>query len=97
MASTFEWRDGLPYSVVNALQEYVAPPNAAGRLRRFASFDVIAERRMSVRKLRPWVGLQLVNALGRFNPNDVQGNVDAGDYGTMYNSGPRRLRLTLRF
>lgn len=97
MASTFEFRDGLPYSALNALQDYVGRPNSAGRLRPFASFDVIAERRLSVRTLRPWVGLQLVNGLGRFNPNDVQRNVDAADYGTMYNSESRRLRLTVRF
>jgi hypothetical protein len=63
----------------------------------FASLDLSVERRFKVGKVRGWVGLQLFNSLGRFNPKDVQGNVDAVDYGTFYNSDPRRLRLTLRF
>jgi hypothetical protein len=95
-ASLLEWRDGLPYSAFDELQEYVGTPNEAGRLPVFASLDVSAERRFKVGKVRGWVGLQLFNALGRFNPQDVQRNVDAPDFGTFYNSEPLRLRLTLR-
>jgi hypothetical protein len=96
-ASVLEWRDGLPYSAFDELQDYVGTPYEAGRLPVFASLDVSVERRFKVGKVRGWVGLQLFNSLGRFNPKDVQGNVDAVDYGTFYNSDPRRLRLTLRF
>jgi hypothetical protein len=95
-ASVLEWRDGLPYSAYDELQDYVGTPNEAGRLPVFASLDVSAEHRFTVGKVRGWVGLQLFNALGRVNPQDVQRNVDAPDFGTFYNSEPRRLRLTLR-
>jgi hypothetical protein len=96
-SSVFEYRDGLPFSAVNALQEYVGTPNEAGRLRSVMSLEVTAERRLKIGKVKPWLGLQLINGLGRFNPRDVQTNVTASDYGTFYNSDPRRVRITLRF
>lgn len=96
-AGLLDWHDGLPYSAFDELQEYVGEPNEAGRLPAFASLDVSVERRFRARKVGVWIGLQLFNALGRFNPQDVQRNVDALDYGTFYNSDPRRLRLTIRF
>jgi hypothetical protein len=95
-ASALEWRSGLPYSAFDELQEYVGTPNEAGRLPAFASLDASVERRFHVGKLRAWVGLQFFNILGRFNPQDVQRNVDAPDFGTFYNSEPLRVRLTLR-
>ena len=96
-ASTFEVRDGFPYYALDERQEYVGLPHPAGRRRRVVGLDVIVERRLQVRRLRPWVGLQVVNGLGRFNPRDVQNNVASGDFGTMYDSARRRVRLTLRF
>jgi hypothetical protein len=68
-----------------------------GRRPRVIALDAIGERRLRVGKLRPWVGLQVLNVLGRFNPRDVQNNVAAVDFGTMYDSDRRRVRVTLRF
>lgn len=96
-AATFEFRDGFPYYAVDQMQEYVGLPRPAGRRTRVIALDAIAERRLRVGKLRPWVGLQVLNVLGRFNPRDVQNNVAAFDFGTMYDSERRRVRLTLRF
>jgi hypothetical protein len=96
-SSVFEYRDGLPYSAVNVLQEYVGIPNEAGRLRSIVSLQVTGERRLKFGKVKPWLGLQLINGLGRFNPRDVQNSVAASDYGMLYNSDPRRVRITLRF
>jgi hypothetical protein len=95
-ASVFEWRDGLPYSAVDELQQYVGTPNEAGRLPAVAQLDLSLERRLKLWKLRAWIGLQLLNVLGRFNAQDVQTNVDAPDFGSFYNSDPFRLRLTIR-
>jgi hypothetical protein len=95
-ASVFEWRDGLPYSAVDELQEYVGTPNQAGRRRTVLALDLSVERRFRLGKIRPWIGIQLFNVLGRFTPQDVQRNVDAPDYGAFYNSEPRRLRVMLR-
>jgi hypothetical protein len=95
-ASVFEWRDGLPYSAVDELQQYVGTPNEAGRLPAVAQLDVSLERRLKLWKLRLWIGLQVLNVLGRSNAQDVQRNVDAPDYGSFYNSDPFRLRLTIR-
>lgn len=95
-AGLFEWRDGLPYSGYDELQRYVERPNEAGRVPAFASLDASLERRLRLGPLRPWVGLQLFNVLGRFNPQDVQRNVDAPDFGALYDSEPFRARLSLR-
>ncbi|MBL8144463.1 MAG: TonB-dependent receptor [Acidobacteria bacterium] len=96
-AATFEFRDGFPFYAVDQMQEYVGLPRPAGRRTRVIALDAIAERRLRVGRLRPWVGLQVLNVLGRFNPRDVQTNVASADFGTMYDSERRRVRLTLRF
>ncbi len=96
-ASTFEFRDGFPYYALDERQEYIGLPQPAGRRRRIIGLDAIVERRLQLGKLRPWVGLQVLNGLGRFNPRDVQNNAASGDFGTMYDSDRRRVRLTLRF
>ncbi len=96
LASVFEWRDGLPYSALDELQEYVGAPNEAGRRRTVIALDFSVERRFKLGRIRPWIGIQVFNALGRFTPQDVQRNVAASDYGAFYNSEPRRLRVMLR-
>jgi hypothetical protein len=97
LASVLEGRDGLPYSAVDQRQDYVGTPNDAGRLRAFVGLDVSAERRVRLGRFKPWIGVELYNVLNRFNPRDVQRNVDAADAGTLYNSNPRSLLLTVKF
>jgi hypothetical protein len=97
LASVFECRDGLPYSAVDERQAYVGVPNAAGRLPLFVTWDVAFERQLRLGSWKPWVGAELTNLLNRFNPRDVQRNIDASDAGYLYNSIPRRALLTIKF
>lgn len=90
-----DWRRGLPWSTVDAALDYVGPRNL-GRFPTAALLDLAVERRFQIRKWEPWVGLGVVNALGSFAPRDVQANATSPEYGSFYNSVPRRLHLFLR-
>lgn len=97
VSSVLEVRNGLPYSAVNAWQDYVGAINEAGRLRWYQALDLQVDRRVRIGKLRPAIGLQVFNALDRFNPRDVQRNQADPTYGWLYNSDPVRFRVTVRF
>ncbi len=93
--SLLDWRRGLPFSTVDASLDYVGPRNR-GRFPTAALLDLAVERRFQVGKWEPWLGLGIVNALGSFAPRDVQANVTSPEYGSYYNTVPRRLHLFLR-
>jgi len=96
LASVLEWRSGLPYSPLDERQSWVGPPNAR-RLRTFVTVDVAVERQLRFGAWKPWVGVEVTNVLGRFNPQDIQRNVAAPDAGVSYNSEPRRGLIVLKF
>ena len=59
---TADWRSGLPYSVVDEDLDFVGPRNSL-RFPTYFRVDAGFERRMTVGKLHPWVGLRVSNAL----------------------------------
>jgi hypothetical protein len=93
---TFDWRSGLPYSVVNEYLDFVGPRNAL----RFPTYDRLEiglEHKFHVFKLEPWVGVRVRNALGSFIPLDVQSNVASPAFGSFYNSEYRLFHIIVRF
>ena len=93
---TFEWRSGLPYSVVNDTLDFVGPRNDQ-RFPTYLRLDAGVERRLTVKKMHPWVGLRVANSLNSFLPVDVQANLGAPDFGNFYNSPFREYRIHVRF
>jgi len=55
------------------------------------------ERRITVAKVHPWLGLRVSNALNSFLPADVQSNLGSPAFGSFYNSEYRLFRINIRF
>ena len=92
----FDWRTGVPYSVVNETLDFVGLRNAL-RLPNYTRLELGVERRIKVFRFQPWVGVRMNNVLGRFLADEVQANTGSPFFGTFYESEPRRLRLNVRF
>jgi hypothetical protein len=92
----FDWRSGLPYSVVNDTLDYVGPRNSL-RFPTYVRLEVGLERRFKVFKLQPWIGVRVWNALASFLPTDVQANLGSPAFGSFYSSEYRQFRIQVRF
>ncbi len=92
----FDWRSGLPYSVVNDTLDFVGPRNSQ-RFPAYVRLEVGVERRLKVFKFQPWVGVRVWNALDSFLPTDVQANLGSPNFGHFYNSEYRQFRIQVRF
>jgi hypothetical protein len=95
LTGSFDWRAGLPYSVVNEELEFVGPRNER-RFPIFARTELGMDRRITVGHAHPWVGIRAANAFGAFLPTDVQSNLGSPDFGSFYNSEYRQIRIHLR-
>jgi hypothetical protein len=88
-------RTGFPYSRVNEHRQYIGPPDSL-RFPRFASLDLQVTHpltlRLGRRNLHMRVGVSVFNLLNRFNPRDVQSDVDSRRYGTLFDGVGRTLR-----
>jgi len=84
-----DFRNGFPYSMIAENQSYVGLRNSTGRFPTFASFDFSASRPVKVWKYRATIGVRLFDALGRFNPRDVQQNSASPAFGRFFNGVPR--------
>jgi hypothetical protein len=78
--------NGFPYSAVDALQNYVGPPNSL-RLPTFMSFDLRLSKDFRI-KFLPWVrnhtirgSLGIYNVTNHLNPRDVYNNVTSPNFG----------------
>jgi hypothetical protein len=96
LLGTVEWRDGLPYSIVDDTLEFVGARNDR-RFPTYVRLDGGFDRRISMGKLHPWLGLRVSNALNSFLPADVQANTGSPAFGTFYNSVYREYRIHIRF
>jgi hypothetical protein len=96
LVGVLDWRSGLPYSVVDEALEFVGPRNDR-RLPTYVRVDLGLEHRFKFGKLRPWIGIRVDNALGRFLPSDAQANISSPLFGTFYNSEIRQARIQVRF
>jgi hypothetical protein len=97
VTSIFDWRTGLPYSIVDEYLDFIGPRNQGHRFPNFARYQFGIEHRFKILKRNPWIGVRILNALGSFLPTDVQNNVGSPDFGTFYNSEYRQFRLQVRF
>ncbi|HYM21582.1 MAG TPA: hypothetical protein VEU08_00160, partial [Vicinamibacterales bacterium] len=59
--------------------------------------DLGLEYRFQILRWRPWIGVRAYNALNTFDPTDVQANTGSPNFGALYNSEYRQLRLQVRF
>jgi len=83
---------GFPYSRENELREYVGPRNV-DRFPRFASFDLQATKDIHLPHIgKAKVGFGVFNLFNRFDPRDVQNNLDSYRFGGFFNSVPRTFR-----
>ena len=92
----FDWRSGLPYSVVDENLDFVGPRNAL-RFPAYARTELGVEHRFKIFHYQPWIGVRAYNAFNKFLPTDVQANLASPAFGTFYNSEYRQFRIQVRF
>ena len=90
-------RNGFPYSAVAEDQSYIGERNGAGRFPMFKSFDFSASRPVKIWKYRATIGVRLFDALGAFNPRDVQQNIGSPNFGRFFNGVPRDFQTFVEF
>lgn len=91
-----DWHSGYPYSIVNEALDFVGPRNV-DRFPTAVSTELGAERRFTVLRWRPWIGIRVDNPFRAFLPMDVQANLASASFGSFYNSEYRKFRLIIRF
>jgi len=96
LVGTFDWRDGLPYSIVNDDLDFIGPRNDH-RFPMYVRLETGLDRRLSIARVHPWLGLRVTNALNSFLPADVQAHVGSPAFGSFANSEYRQYRIHLRF
>jgi hypothetical protein len=96
LLGVFDWRTGLPYSVVNEALDFVGPRNSL-RFPNFMRTELGIEHKTKILMLRPWIGVRVDNAFRAWLPTDVQGNLGSPLFGTFYNSEYRQFRIQVRF
>jgi hypothetical protein len=91
VAPMVEYRTVFPFSNINDRLEYVGERNQAGRFPDYFSVDVQITKGFKIplpiiRKYKLRAGVALFNIFNRFNPRDVQNNIENPNYGNFYNS-----------
>jgi len=88
-------RTGFPYSLIDQTREFVGPRDAE-RFPQFASLDLQVTRPIALHfgreKLKARIGFSVFNLLNRFNPRDVQSDLDSERFGAMFNGVGRTFR-----
>lgn len=88
-----EWRNGFPYAVTDAAQNYVGLPNTT-RFPAFFSFDSRVSKDFKVNdKYSVRLSLSGFNLTNHFNPYSIHSNVDDPLYGVFFGNYRRRFRL----
>jgi outer membrane receptor for ferrienterochelin and colicin len=92
-----DWRDGFPFSAVDADQNFVGSRNQAGRYPAFTSADAQVTKDITIpfrgKEYRTRIGFKVFNITNHWNPRDVQSNIASQNFGTFYNSIGRVFRL----
>ncbi len=96
VVGTFDWRGGLPYSIVNEDLDFVGPRNVA-RFPTYVRTELGIDRQVTIAHAHPWIGARATNALAAFLPSDVQANIGSPAFGSFYNSEYRQFRIHVRF
>jgi len=90
-----EWRNGTPYSVVDAGQNYVGiPNNDKYRFPNFFSFDSRLRKDFKVNdKYSVRVSVSGFNITNHFNPPSLHNNIADPQFGLFFGQNTRRIRL----
>jgi hypothetical protein len=89
----FEWRNGFPYAVTNAAQDYVGLPNTT-RFPHFFSLDGRVSKDFKVSdKYSLRLSVSGFNLTNHFNPYSIHANLDDPQYGVFFGNYKRRFRL----
>ncbi len=91
-----EVRDGFPYSLVNQDREFVGKRNRGGRFPHLTTLDIDIQRPFKIWKWNTRLGFRVFNLFNRFNPRDVQNNIDATLFGVFFNQITRQFGGTLQ-
>jgi hypothetical protein len=97
----FDLHTGFPYSIIDQEREFVGPRDSE-RFPRFASLDMQVTRPIRLpftEKVKARIGFSVFNLLNRFNPRDVQSDIDSDRFGAMFNGVGRiwRGKFVLEF
>lgn len=86
VAPVLDIHTGFPYSTINQFRQFIGPRNQL-RYPRFVSTDlqVLREIRLPVKEKHARVGFGVYNLFNRFNPRDVQNDVDSFRSGQFFN------------
>jgi len=86
VAPVLDIHTGFPYSTINQFRDFVGPRNQL-RFPRFVSTDlqVLREIRLPIKDKHARVGFGVYNIFNRFNPRDVQNNLDSFRSGEFFN------------
>ncbi len=91
-----EVRDGFPYSLVNQDREFIGERNRGGRFPHLTTLDIDIQRPFKIWRWKTRLGLRVFNLFNRFNPRDVQNNIDASLFGIFSNQITRQFGGTLQ-
>jgi carboxypeptidase family protein/TonB-dependent receptor-like protein len=86
VAPVLDIHTGFPYSTINQFRDFVGPRNQL-RFPRFVSTDlqVLREIRLPIKDKHARVGFGVYNVFNRFNPRDVQSDLDSFRSGDFFN------------
>jgi len=86
VAPVLDIHTGFPFSAVNQFREFVGPRNQL-RFPRFVSTDlqVLREIRLPIKDKHARVGFGVYNLFNRFNPRDVQSDLDSLRFSQFFN------------
>jgi len=91
----FDLHTGFPYSLVDEYRDFVGPRDSE-RLPRFNSFDLQVTRPVRLpfphKELKARVGFSVFNLFNRFNPRDVQNDIDSERFEALFNGVGRTFR-----
>ncbi len=96
IAPVIEYRNGLPFSALNAAQQYAQTPNTL-RFPNFFSLDFRIARDIHVRKHAVQVSFSMFNVTNHWNPDTVRVNRADPQFGEFLGQHRRRFRLDFDF
>jgi hypothetical protein len=92
IAPAVEYRTGLPWSPVDASQQYAGAPNSR-RFPPFLSVDFKVSRDIHVKKHGVQISFSMFNVTNHWNPDSVRRNVADPQFGEFLGQHRRRFRL----
>ncbi len=96
IAYFLEWHTGFPWGTVNSTEQLIGPPNSR-RFPDYFSLNLHLERRFLFWRYQWAFRAGFNNLTGHLNPDTVNNNLDASDFGRFLNNAGRaftgRIRL----